>query len=81
MLKTIIVLLALSSHYEDSLQATDSCRTLAYNSLYNKICFDNRNILERAEEQAKKTNMSLDEYIYYAILERIEYDEEQEFFE
>lgn len=78
MLKTIIVLLALSSHYEDSLQATDSCRTLAYNSLHTKICFDNRSILIRAEDQARRQGLTLDEYIYFSIMERIEYDESEE---
>jgi len=77
MLKLLIVALAISSHYEDSLQKTDSCKTLSYNSMEMTICTDSRDLLTRAREQAEKTNMTIEEYIYTSILERIEYDEEE----
>ncbi len=81
-IKLILVTLAIVCYGNDRIHNNDinndSCRTLAYNSIYDNICTEP--LSERLKDAADLNDMTVEEYIRLAIVERIEYDEETYFF-
>jgi len=81
-MKPIIILLftaaIFAGGYDPDHIDTDSCKTVLYNNNYNIGCL--QPLQERLTDAARINGLTIKEYIEQAIIERLEYDEEEYFF-